>query len=313
MLTRLLRGSLIAAAFLLTIGSLSHLLRTLWWGFFLGEHLRIQLFFAALLLLIVAAILQRKLAWLLLIPLAINAYYLAPYVNRAFGANTGAATLSITHLSIDKDKVDALTYLDARADDVLFVQEVTPAVVPALEALTNYTLVDMQPLDNTHGSAMLIHNDWNGTVTHTEFVNLPADNPRPLLIADITVDQQPLTLMSLHVIRPGIDPWRNTYMHTELTAVADWAASQPDPLILIGDFNSTPWSTALAPLRDAGLTAGLNGQGLHNSWHASLPWVLRVPIDQSMQSAEIEVLSIENGPALGSDHLPLHASYKLQP
>ena len=291
-----------------TLLSISHLLRGVWWGFWLAEHLRLQLCIAIVVLMLIRAWSNRREAALLLIPLAINLIFIAPYLPR------GAAVpgdLSITHLSLDQDITAALPYLNSTDADILFLQELTPAAADALTALTNYDVVHLNSLENTHGSGMLVHKDWSGAVLATEILHLPADNPRPLLTASVEVNDTQVQLMSLHIIRPGRYAERNAYFATETRHVANWAIQQSDPVILIGDFNAAPWSRALEDFRRAGLDTGRRGHGLNPTWIAQYPWPLRIPIDLTMVSDTVQVTGLDTGPAVGSDHLPLHVEYML--
>jgi endonuclease/exonuclease/phosphatase (EEP) superfamily protein YafD len=80
------------------------------------------------------------------------------------------------------------------------------------------------------------------------------------------------------------------------------------PLILVGDFNSTPWSYAQRQFAaDAGLTRQTRGV---LTWPARFPifgwrdtWPI-LPLDQVMTRG-VDVHSLEAGPATGSDHLPV--------
>ncbi len=292
-----------------TLLTISHLLRDLWWGFWLAEHLRVQLCIGILALILIRVWSNRREAGLLVMLLVINLFFIAPYLPRGTQATT--SDLTITHFSIDKDKTEAFAYLNAQNADILFLQELTPAAEDAIDGLTNYDVVRLNVMDNTHGSGMLVKKDWQGEVLTTDIVHLPDDNPRPLLTATIELNGQQLQLMSLHVIRPGIHPQRNDYFATETSHVANWALQQPLPVILIGDFNAAPWSRALEDFRRAGLHTGRSGHGLYPTWIADLPWLLRIPIDLTMVTADLDVVQLRTGPNLGSDHLPLHVGYDL--
>lgn len=84
----------------------------------------------------------------------------------------------------------------------------------------------------------------------------------------------------------------------------------PDRAIVLGDFNSTPWSFALDRLvRDSGLTRWSRAQF---SWPtpALAGGLVRapvLPIDHVLAGAHWQVVSLARGPDLGSDHFPLAA------
>ncbi|MEW5686340.1 MAG: endonuclease/exonuclease/phosphatase family protein [Pseudomonadota bacterium] len=93
--------------------------------------------------------------------------------------------------------------------------------------------------------------------------------------------------------------------HADLARVT--AALPRERMIVTGDFNTTPWSDAL---RRTDLTLGLRrvDRALY-SWPAQVggrAWPLPVlPIDHVYVGKDWKVVSIERGPALGSDHYPV--------
>jgi endonuclease/exonuclease/phosphatase family metal-dependent hydrolase len=86
------------------------------------------------------------------------------------------------------------------------------------------------------------------------------------------------------------------------------------PLVIMGDFNASPWSPAFQELlhRTTLLDARL-GFGLLPTQHgdgAVSRWLWR-PIDHCLHSPDVLVRSLRTGPDLGSDHLPLVAELLL--
>jgi endonuclease/exonuclease/phosphatase (EEP) superfamily protein YafD len=82
----------------------------------------------------------------------------------------------------------------------------------------------------------------------------------------------------------------------------------PDDMILVGDFNSTPWAFALSRLEArSGLTRSSRALW---SWPAgpssglNLPAPV-LPIDHVLAGTHWQVARLERGPALGPDHYPL--------
>ncbi len=101
----------------------------------------------------------------------------------------------------------------------------------------------------------------------------------------------------------------------ELSELAEAVRSVEEPLVLVGDFNSTPWSYAL---RGFVSSAGLRRQTRNmmtyptifylGEWIKTLPFL---PIDHMMSSPGIVVHSIRTGPPAGSDHLSLIAEFSV--
>ncbi len=101
----------------------------------------------------------------------------------------------------------------------------------------------------------------------------------------------------------------------ELAELAGAVRSMEDPLVLAGDFNSTPWSYALRRfVSEAGLTRQTRNMMTYptifylGDWVQTLPFL---PIDHMMSSPGIVVHSIRTGPPAGSDHLSLIAEFSV--
>lgn len=89
------------------------------------------------------------------------------------------------------------------------------------------------------------------------------------------------------------------------------------PVIVVGDFNSTPWSYALRRFaKQSGLTRWTRNLPTFpklwyfGSWRATPPIL---PLDQIMSRDGVNVHSVKVAPPGGSDHLPVVASFTLTP
>lgn len=81
-------------------------------------------------------------------------------------------------------------------------------------------------------------------------------------------------------------------------------------LILMGDFNSAPWSRMQQHLR---AETDLDNQGfLAPSWPAWGPAFIRLPIDHILTRGAVRLTSLIPGPNIGSDHLPVEAIISFQ-
>lgn len=84
----------------------------------------------------------------------------------------------------------------------------------------------------------------------------------------------------------------------------------PD-LVLMGDFNSVPWSRTLTALRAA---TGLQDAGpMVPTWPSWQPQWVRLPIDHIMTRGALTRLDFKSGSYIGSDHLPVEAEIAVGP
>ncbi len=267
------------------------------------------------------------------IPLLINLFLIAPYLLALSQASpTAPHNLRLLHTTLDhsnpKSASETLDWIDRQEADLVFILEFPPGTREALDHLKNYQLVTANntsprpsysqdpaagppyPLLTNHTQALLIAKKAQRdlTLTRTTVLNLPADNYRPLLSAEVVFRGQPLTIVDFHSIRPSHGK-AIAYQKLEFSAVAQWCREQQaaqKSVVLIGDWNDTPWSHSYRKfLRDSGLIDSLKGRGLQNSWTADWPSFLRIPIDQAWHSRSLKTVDRYLGPHLGSDHLLL--------
>ncbi len=97
--------------------------------------------------------------------------------------------------------------------------------------------------------------------------------------------------------------------------VVEWCTARAhanEPVVVIGDFNATPWSASLKSFqRETGLENANQGTIFGATWNVWEPH--RLLIDHAFLSGEWKLLRREIGPAVGSDHRPLLVRAALPP
>jgi endonuclease/exonuclease/phosphatase (EEP) superfamily protein YafD len=95
------------------------------------------------------------------------------------------------------------------------------------------------------------------------------------------------------------------------SAIAQYLSGLDADLVLMGDFNSVPWSTTHQAFRAA---TGLRNDGpLVQTWPAWGPFWMRLPIDHIFVRGALERRNFRRGPFVGSDHLPVEAEIVVKP
>ena len=118
-------------------------------------------------------------------------------------------------------------------------------------------------------------------------------------------------VVGVHAVWP-LTPAHARLRNAEFAAIAQAAATIREPLILIGDFNSTALSPHFQQLLRgvAGLRSAAAGFGWQPTWPAA--WFpVGIQIDHVLVSPSFKVVSFGRGPLVGSDHLPIFADLAL--
>lgn len=106
-----------------------------------------------------------------------------------------------------------------------------------------------------------------------------------------------------------VSTWRASLKRTRMEGeiLADVRRDQGLPIIIAGDFNSTPVGMTHRTFAEhSGLTGWWRGP-FQGTWHAALPTFLSIPIDRVWTTPDIAVTRLQTGPNFGSDHRPVIA------
>lgn len=137
----------------------------------------------------------------------------------------------------------------------------------------------------------------------------------PIAQARVIIDGRVVSLVGVHTVWPTQSLWQ--------MAQGQYLATRLDPkakarMILVGDFNSTPWS--FGRRREDAMF------GLERRTRALFTWPARLvldgqitlpfpflPIDHIYAGSDWRTVSVKRGPRLGSDHYPVVAILALKP
>jgi endonuclease/exonuclease/phosphatase (EEP) superfamily protein YafD len=290
---------------------LSYLAPVAWWLDLLTHfrpHYAMGLLIATLLQLLVR---PRALAGAWAAAALLNVLMIGPmYVSRLPPA--AGPELTVVHANVAGDDVDVkalAAWILAAEPDLISLQEITPTNLPRIERVLlqaglAYHTAAAQPRDDTRGVALLSRRD---DITATVIYPTP-DGDRPMVQALLDLGGVQVAVLGFHTTRPApARPYR--FQAQGMSAANLWCRVQRlggAEQLLIGDFNSTSQGVLVSDLcRRAGLRDARRGHGMAGTWPASLPAPLRIPIDGAYHTEGLVTTSLETGPFVGSDHLPL--------
>ncbi len=212
-------------------------------------------------------------------------------------------TLASANVNLHSRDTGALAAWLARVQpDAVVLLEVSPAYATGLRVLSDYPFQRIVAQDSPFGIALLsryplqharVIEDAQG-IAHIE--------------AQLQWQGQSVEVVALHPM-PPLSPHYHSARNAKLRAFASQAAASDRPMVLAGDLNATPWSSAFSGLAQLGLR---RASGLAATWPAALHGWTGIPIDQVLVSRHWAVVASEVGPQLGSDHLPVLARLVLR-
>lgn len=127
----------------------------------------------------------------------------------------------------------------------------------------------------------------------------------PTAIATANYDGAPITVLCTHPVPPSSPDYlrmRNDQFEVMARERASWGKS----VVLLGDLNSTSWSSHFSRLcKSADLLDSRQGYGVQPSWPSqAIP--LLIPLDHCLLSRDLAVKSRHVCPSVGSDHYPVY-------
>lgn len=280
------------------------LLASWWWVFDLFTHFRVQLIAAQLGLVALCAIARRP-AWCAVLGLSamLNAYSIGDYLlPRGLGPAAHAAGPSITLMSANirgSRRLDRLLItIERESPDVIVIQEYlfrSQGLATALAARYPYRFEVLRP--DFWGIALFSRFPLRET---EEF----ALGRTSAIDTRITVENIPLRMFGVHLSSPT-SAEDAAARGTELAELARRARSVNGPLVVVGDFNVSPYSPHFGRfVEQTGLRDSLAGRGPRITWPTFLP-MMGIPIDHCLISREWQIVDYRRLPDFGSDHYPI--------
>ncbi len=273
----------------------------------LTTHFRMQYSLAALFCIVLLVGFH---SWKLL-PIAVccavfNFAYLVPYLfpkaqHERRSPSVHLRLMQVNLLKTNRDYDALIASVTEAKPDVVVSQELTEDWWNHTRVLGN-RYVYVEPAPRPEGSGMALFSRY--PLEDTQILTLDASDHLAML-ARLNVEGTPVSILAMHPPTP-VTAVRFANRNQQFREASALVGAIKGARVLIGDLNTTMWSpyftdlTSRSGLRDARL-----GFGLRTTWPMPLPWLLRLPIDHCLVSADVVVEGVRLGKRTGSDHRPL--------
>jgi endonuclease/exonuclease/phosphatase (EEP) superfamily protein YafD len=298
-----------------TAATLIALFSSSYWVAELFSHFRLYYLLIQALLVLTFLHGRRPVALVLTVLLALpNAWYVGPYLSpmaayRAFvSGDQNSITIVVLNVSYRNHDYAALSdYIQSRSPEVLVLQEFTPRASSELRDIVRvYPYSIEYPQEGPFGIALYsrlpLHDAERLKLSPSESVNLRAT---------IDLGGERISLYAVHLHPPLSVEWAS-WREMELARLAEYLQEAPEPRIMVGDLNLTPFSPVFGDfLARTGLDDARRAQGFHVTW-PTYPLPAWIPIDHCLADAALPITGVHRGPDVGSDHYPLEVTIAVQ-
>jgi endonuclease/exonuclease/phosphatase (EEP) superfamily protein YafD len=274
--------------------------------FELSSHFKLQYLLVGFSTFIFFALVRSKKRWLLVSAfcIIINLAEIVPWYfpAPAWAGATPGQHLRILHSNVlrsNRRYSEVISLVKAEQPDIAVFVEVNTSWAKELSVLSEiFPYYSQQQESEIFGSAIY-------SKLPLENASVKAfSNQRKSLLVDVKFQGE---IISLILVHPTVPVKQESFINRnkQLAAIGEYAAQVKNPLIVVGDFNTTMWSPFYKNMVKTGnLRNARSGFGILPTWPTFLP-LAYIPIDHFLVSKEIGVLKIRTGRNVGSDHLPL--------
>lgn len=283
-----------------------------WWFFDLFSHFRLQ-YIAAAGLLCIAAMAIRAYGW--------AAVLLGVAVVHGFAIRDlwlgGSTEIAPTALSIRVASANVRSANPTPEKVLEFVADADADVVLLLDAKRKRWRAVLASLGDRYGyrapenwldgAPLMVLSRW--PITGYSLVLPPKG--RAHLKVQIEIGGRRLTIVGVHTESPSEAD--HFLRNRQLRQIAETVNAIDGPVIVAGDFNTSPWSPYFRDLLEA---TGLHNAAEGRGWIATWPtwfWPAQVPIDHVLLKGPVAATAVRRGPRIGSDHFPIIADIRLLP
>jgi endonuclease/exonuclease/phosphatase (EEP) superfamily protein YafD len=226
------------------------------------------------------------------------------------------------------DPAEAIAFLAKSGADVIGLAEVTPELKDALASLKEQYPYSIDCIGKDPFCELML---LSKKPLRYPFAGKVGAKLTYVASADIDWQGKPVSIAMTHVALPFITPdWAPLlasvpaddpspllpgtpvlWQSMQVAVMAEYAKTLGRDRIVMGNFNSTPWSDVQSALRT---DAGLENRGpLVPTWPTWVPVPLRIPIDSVFVGGKLALKKMRSGPDVGSDHLPVIAEIVAAP
>jgi endonuclease/exonuclease/phosphatase (EEP) superfamily protein YafD len=292
------------AIYVATLGPLVCFAARSWWIFDLASHFRLQyVFWMTAGTILFAGLRMWELAALSGVLLVVHARSLWPFYAPRTPGKARNSNLRVVSINVwnQNDKFGlVLDFVRRVAPDIAVFLEINSAWESALGALG-----DGWRYSHVHAPY------WSRGIA--VYSRLPFDTVQvrlltdavPAVVVEMSIGGTPFSIVAAHP-SPPVSKAMSEARDAQLKELAELLAAMPGHTNLIGDLNTSSWSSAFRDLiRRARMRDSRERLGVQPSWPSFLPRAFRIPLDHCLVSPGIHVAGRTTGPNVGSDHLPV--------
>lgn len=290
----------------LMLAQITSMLAKVWWIFELFSHYQHYFFIIGIIILPALLIRKRFITILILVPiLSIQLATLSPYLIKTEKSSVGDFKVLSSNFYIYNNDFDALRDVIAKENPDLFtVLEINSQWATEKEKYREiYPYIEITKEFGPHG--MILFSKAPISIKEKKLGDYASFD------AITEINGKPVRILIFHPKLPSTEENANK-RNIAFEALSGSVMTSQLPTIVMGDFNSAPWSPYFSDIiKTTHLKEARIGFGMTPTWN-SRNILFSLPIDHILVSDSIKVPDFHTGNKTGSDHLPVVAELSLR-
>lgn len=215
--------------------------------------------------------------------------------------------LSIYYSNVNKNTGDPHRLnkdIVQQSPDLVALLEVDEEWLSHLSVLKDYPYSVVVPRIDLFGVALYSKIPFVDGVVDSVGSDMP-----PVIIAPLQTAVGEMLVLLVHAIPPlSTENFEHSWIL--MRRLQTLLRFEKRPILVVGDFNSTPFGRLFRGFRKSGYVPAELGFGISRTWNAHSPF-LRLKLDHMLTRGTIEIADFQVMEKIGSDHFPLFGRFRV--
>ena len=294
---------LVAIGVAATLATLLGFFGSTWWLFDYAANFRPHLAVILLMVSLAYSLVFSKATGLFFMAMAVvNGLVVLPLYTGSPAQAASGDDLEVVSFNVDQRtsiRSTTFTWVELVEPDIVVLVNTTDDWVQTGTPPLGYQYLNDLPIDRVDGISVLARENLDVEIKRVTEI-------RDMVVrVEAAIGEEPIALFAVQS-RTSSNQSDASLRNDYFEEVGRMVKQESIPAVVVGDFQSGPWSHTVRRLRsEASLIDSLTGYGVQTTYPADRWAFLRLPFDNLLHSEELTTVERYLGPSFGAKHRPI--------
>ncbi|MDJ0665460.1 MAG: hypothetical protein QNJ75_12985 [Acidimicrobiia bacterium] len=294
---------LVAIGVAATLATLLGFFGSTWWLFDYAANFRPHLAVILLMVSLAYSLVFSKATGLFFMAMAVvNGLVVLPLYTGSPAQAASGDDLEVVSFNVDQRtsiRSTTFTWVELVEPDIVVLVNTTDDWVQTGTPPLGYQYLNDLPIDRVDGISVLARENLDVEIKRVTEI-------RDMVVrVEAAIGEEPIALFAVQS-RTSSNQSDASLRNDYFEEVGRMVKQESIPAVVVGDFQSGPWSHTVRSLRsEASLIDSLTGYGVQTTYPADRWAFLRLPFDNLLHSEELTTVERYLGPSFGAKHRPI--------